>query len=238
MIITYEIRDIIMILVKKWYVILAITILFGTAAYPLAVKSFNESLDNYNLLTNNQNKADEINNVNLVAFYNLTSNNFNKAELIAMTKNVVDLSNKEFIKNAIANEIQKNVSNFNKNQLNNITLTSLNDLPTIMVEATDLKENVIDLYVNYFPSIMKESLSKITNKEFTIKLLENSIIKNKSENTNNQIEFNKLIIKEPTILQSKIKVIVTGSLLGFALSCFFILAIDFIKVSNKLRKII
>jgi hypothetical protein len=236
----YEVGDVFIILLKKWYVILITVILFAGLSYPLATISYNNALKDYEELTTKSTSSEETNTENMVkavSYFKITMNNEKDNELaITIAKNIVEFSRKSFVINSFKEAISKNTPTFDEESLSQLSITALDSLPIIMIESESINEQVYNSYINSFPKIIQETLTPVFDEKFTIEMKNNSM-----ESINTEIKevqklaFNNMIFKMPTPLQSRIKIMVTASILGLLMSIVLVIILDFINTSKKVR---
>ena len=229
--ITYEVKDIFTILIKKWYIILSTIVLFSILSYPIASYSNKNVRDNYNRLTN-ENEFNYNNSLkDTVIFYKVTTNlDEDKSDRLASTiaENIVLFVN-EIIKNNNDKKYDMDIYSFKWYQAfsSNFKISCMHEIPVFMISFKDSDVDY-DTFVTEFSSFVNSKMKVIIGEEFTLELIDKSIYEYSKQ------KFSESILATPSMISSRAKIMITSAVLGLLTSIMLILIYDFKRTSNKL----
>lgn len=230
--ITYEVKDIFMILIKKWYIILATMILFGIISYPIN-KIHNDNVkNNYNELTKVEDTNDDL--CSGVLFYKVVINSVNDSEddelAKIIAKNIVEFVQVNFYKSKSKKlNLKTNILDLDPNELSHFKITYMEGLPVLMITVLNAKEDIYNTYLDKFPKYIEDLFLNVTEESFKLEMVHEQI------RIKDIADFNSIIMQRPQGV-FKYRVMITASILGFIISVLLVLINDFRRTTKILRK--
>lgn len=203
--IEYEIIDVLRIIRKKWYIILAMTITFALSSIPLSQISYTKAEKNYK---KNTMETVEPVKVNIESYIYVQANDIVQKKLYSVGRDIQRI----IAKKKVAEEMQYEY------------YESINAI-RIYVENIDIEE------WNSFIIELERDINDILLKRFDNKIwIEIETIQNEDQNNN----VGEIILKEPSKIILGVKSVCKAGIFGCLLGLALVLIVDYLKCCKKI----
>lgn len=211
--IEYTIKDVLKIILKKWYLVLIFVVFFVIISYPVSKISYDRALENYNNLNEVEGNINSSNNI--ISGYEVS---------IVLNDQTLYETNKDLEHDVKL--ICKNTNGYDKNL---IILEYYRSINTLVIKNDGMSEENFNQYISYLKDNFNTKLAGIAT--FNFEDVSNTTLKEDQEN-----EFRNSIIKKPNEFIFSIKTAIKAGIVGFIIAIILIMILDYIKVCKKIRK--
>lgn len=208
--ISYEVKDIVKVLIKKWYVIIVCIIICVACSIPVAKKSYADAVRNYEKYVTDQG-AEEVKIDKISTYINIIrGEDDSNSKIQDIASDIISISQDVIIENKLI-----------------ITMKYYKSIDSIYVYAENIKEEQFNTFIDSLnEKLEKELLPKLGNKvEY-----EDISIEYNDEN------LAETLLKEPTEMGTGLTAFIKAGIFGFLLGVFAILVYDYCKIARQIRR--
>lgn len=207
--IEYTVRDLVKILMRNWYIIVIISVVFAIISFPLSKISYVQNVKNYNdFVDKNINAEVEI----------------NSFAIDISLKDNENITNKEIAHDL--KQICKETTGYNQNAIQMMYYYSIHQFVITNIKMSE------EAFATYIVNV-KNNLQGILGEAIDLKYNEIEKVQMKEDE---MVGFDNSIYRQPTQFNYSIKTILKSAIFGFLVGIILTLIIDFIKITRKTSK--
>lgn len=239
----YEAKDLIKILLKKWYIIAFIAIAFGIVSIPLAQRSYKQALSNYNLFISQQDetKTETENEVE-------ECSSFCILKVSGMEKS--DLGDKEaasIVYYLLSNSSVKAVINNNVEWDNTVDVATINeqsrialiaDSNTILISSDSLSKDNFEKLIIEMQNVLETKMGNIVGQQIEIQF--GDVVSEtipQTEEGKEDDDFAKAVMQKPSEMASYKKTMLTAGILGILVGTLVVLIKEYMDANRKMNAV-
>lgn len=209
--IEYEVRDVIRIIIKYWYIALGSALICALISIPLSKKSYQSAVNDYNeKLEASQTVSEDT--ATETYIYILDSGNVKQEKKLA--KDILELAK-------VKKEKDKDLG---------VQLAYYESINAVFIGKKHVRGNEYAEYIQNIKDEIEQVLLTGLNQNIRIDF---KTVDNDQESVN----MAELLLQQPTMGQTTIRVIGTAGVLGFLLGLVIIMILDYIKCCKKIISI-
>ncbi len=235
--IDYEVKDLLKIVIRKWYVIVLAVAVFSLISVPMSRKSYQQAIEDYNRLLNGEENIDEQEEQEILeqnaSFCIMKVESINNAEIsdVEATNIVYQLLNNPSVLAVINSNVQwddpVNVENANSHR----ALSIITNSNAILINSNTLSEKNFSDFILEIERIIKTDLDDVVGQQIEIQL--GNIVSQMIPEVEDELIFGKSVIQEPSEMASYVKNMITAGVLGILVGVLAVLVCEYIKANRR-----
>lgn len=235
--IDYEVKDLLKIVIRKWYVIVLAVAVFSLISVPMSRKSYQQAIEDYNRLLNGEENIDEQEEQEILeqnaSFCIMKVESINNAEIsdVEATNIVYQLLNNPSVLAVINSNVQwddpVNVENANSHR----ALSIITNSNAILINSNTLSEKNFSDFILEIERIIKTDLDDVVGQQIEIQL--GNIVSQMIPEVEDELTFGKSVIQEPSEMASYVKNMITAGVLGILVGVLAVLVCEYIKANRR-----
>ncbi len=241
----YSVKELAVILIRKWILIVNIGILVAIVSMPLSTMSYEAALDNYNNILKNviipgEEEAKEFNSLGLdTVVIEMVSYDSKKispeivAQFLSSEHSIVNIFN--LMKSEYNYEDVKLDTNQKKYQYfkSNIMFKLMEDTNKIEINLYNANRGTLSKHMDKINDMTEKRIKNLLGEKVSFKEVGNEFTLLTKDSKKENIKLAEVVMKEPTLNQSRVKILGTSMIFGMFLTCTAILFVTFGKQEEQ-----